>query len=300
MTLHPSIREVWKGNLEIEMKKLRILVDEYPCIAMDTEFPGVVARPIGQFKTSSDYHYQTMRCNVDLLKIIQLGLTFSTSDGRLPDGASTWQFNFQFNLNEDTYAAESIELLKKSGLDFERHEKYGIDPREFGEVLISSGFVLEKGVQWITFHSGYDFAYLLKIMTVSPLPPEEKDFFALLNLYFPILWDIKLLVKSKRMIFKGGLQELADEMQIARIGQQHQAGSDALLSALVFFELKQVVFEENLDEKLRNQIWGLSPQNGLKALGGLVIEKGKMEPYASSGTASTFPLGKMGLPATVH
>lgn len=300
MTLHSSIREVWKGNLEIEMKKLRILVDEYPCIAMDTEFPGVVARPIGQFKTSSDYHYQTMRCNVDLLKIIQLGLTFSTSDGRLPDGASTWQFNFQFNLNEDTYAAESIELLKKSGLDFERHEKYGIDPREFGEVLISSGFVLEKGVQWITFHSGYDFAYLLKIMTVSPLPPEEKDFFALLNLYFPILWDIKLLVKSKRMIFKGGLQELADEMQIARIGQQHQAGSDALLSALVFIELKQVVFEENLDEKLRNQIWGLSPQNGLKALGGLVIEKGKMEPYASSGTASTFPLGKMGLPATVH
>ena len=26
--------------------------------AMDTEFPGVVARPIGEFKSTSDYQYQ--------------------------------------------------------------------------------------------------------------------------------------------------------------------------------------------------------------------------------------------------
>lgn len=38
----------------------------------DTEFPGVVARPIGQFTGNADYHYQTLRCNCDLLKIIQL------------------------------------------------------------------------------------------------------------------------------------------------------------------------------------------------------------------------------------
>lgn len=64
----------------------------------DTEFPGVVARPIGTFKTSSDYHYQTMRCNVDLLKIIQLGLTLANDEGQLPQECSTWQFNFKFSL----------------------------------------------------------------------------------------------------------------------------------------------------------------------------------------------------------
>jgi len=32
----------------------------------------VVARPIGQFQGNADYHYQTLRCNCDLLKIIQL------------------------------------------------------------------------------------------------------------------------------------------------------------------------------------------------------------------------------------
>ena len=64
----------------------------------DTEFPGVVARPIGAFKTSSDYHYQTMRCNVDLLKIIQVGLTIADEDGNYPQDVSTWQFNFHFSI----------------------------------------------------------------------------------------------------------------------------------------------------------------------------------------------------------
>jgi CCR4-NOT transcription complex subunit 7/8 len=68
-----------------------------PRSPQDTEFPGIVARPIGSFKTGSDYHYQTMRCNVDMLKIIQLGVTLSDETGKSPEGY-TWQFNFQFNL----------------------------------------------------------------------------------------------------------------------------------------------------------------------------------------------------------
>ena len=54
-------------------------------------------RPIGNFKTGSDYHFQTMRTNVDVLKIIQLGITLSDEQGNSPE-VSTWQFNFAFNL----------------------------------------------------------------------------------------------------------------------------------------------------------------------------------------------------------
>lgn len=64
----------------------------------DTEFPGVVARPIGTFKTSSDYHYQTMRCNVDLLKLIQAGITLADEEGNFPQDVTTWQFNFKFSI----------------------------------------------------------------------------------------------------------------------------------------------------------------------------------------------------------
>jgi CCR4-NOT transcription complex subunit 7/8 len=75
--MHHEIRDVWAFNVEEEMAAIREIVDRYNYVAMDTEFPGVVARPIGNFTSTSDYHYQTLRCNVDLLRIIQLGLTFS-------------------------------------------------------------------------------------------------------------------------------------------------------------------------------------------------------------------------------
>lgn len=115
--------EVWAENLDAEMNVIRDLIEYYPYIGMvsrlasllyvyelllthyphswmnqDTEFPGVVARPIGTFKTPSDYHYQTLRCNVDLLRIIQLGLTLCDEKGRKPEGKCVWQFNFRFSL----------------------------------------------------------------------------------------------------------------------------------------------------------------------------------------------------------
>ncbi|CAH1764106.1 191_t:CDS:2, partial [Entrophospora sp. SA101] len=242
------IREVWAENLEEEMAYLRDLVEDYSYLAMDTEFPGVVARPVGSFRSSSDYHYQTLRCNVDLLKIIQLGITFADENGKLPQDICTWQFNFKFNLIGDMYAQDSIDLLTKSGIDFKKHEDYGIDVENFGELLISSGFVLFDDVKWISFHSGYDFGYLLKVLTCSPLPPEENDFFDLLKTYFPCIYDIKYLMKSHKNL-KGGLQDIADDLQVERIGPQHQAGSDSLLTAATFFKMRQTFFNDKIDDK---------------------------------------------------
>ena len=47
-----------------------------------------VARPVGTFKDQSDFHYHMLRCNVDMLKLIQLGLTFTDGDGHLADRKS--------------------------------------------------------------------------------------------------------------------------------------------------------------------------------------------------------------------
>ncbi|KAI8969651.1 ribonuclease H-like domain-containing protein [Pilobolus umbonatus] len=251
------IKEVWAENLEEEMAYLRDLVEDYPYLAMDTEFPGVVARPIGTFKTSSDYHYQTLRCNVDLLKIIQLGVTFADQYGNLPGNICTWQFNFKFNLSDDMYAQDSIELLTKSGIDFKKHEEYGIDVEHFGELLISSGFVLLDDVKWISFHSGYDFGYLLKVLTCSVMPADEVEFFELLRTYFPCIYDIKYLMKSCKNL-KGGLQDIADDLQVARIGPQHQAGSDSLLTCTTFFKMRQMFFEDKIDDqKYLGYLYGL-------------------------------------------
>lgn len=106
---------------------------------------------------------------------------------------------------------------------------------------MSSGIVLNEDIRWITFHSGYDFGYLLKVLTCQPLPTAEPEFFELLNLYFPNVFDIKYLMKFCDNLH-GGLNKLAELLEVQRIGPQHQAGSDSLLTSLTFIKLAKKFF----------------------------------------------------------
>ncbi|KAL8932258.1 MAG: hypothetical protein Q9211_006423 [Gyalolechia sp. 1 TL-2023] len=297
--LKGRIRDVWRGNLAQEMQLLRGLVDKYPYISMDTEFPGIVARPMGAFTTKADYHYQTLRCNVDLLKVIQLGITLFNDNGEPPPPQSqessglniptysnnllpcpcTWQFNFQFSTQDDMYNQDSIDFLATAGLDLDLHEKQGIDPLEFGAMLISSGLVLLDDVRWISFHSGYDFGYLVKLMLCKPLPEDEAEYRKLLSIFFPAIYDIKFMIKHAQRYGtvndtpltptasqilqslgqKSGLQDLADELGVKRVGIAHQAGSDSLLTGRTFWEVKKLIFNGTIDdEKYIGQVWGLN------------------------------------------
>eukprot|EP00743_Colponemidia_sp_Colp-15_P002445 GILK01002650.1.p1 GENE.GILK01002650.1~~GILK01002650.1.p1 ORF type:complete len:322 (+),score=14.98 GILK01002650.1:43-966(+) len=249
------IRDVWKSNLDEEMAIIRKLIQKYNYVAMDTEFPGVVARPVGTFKTQTDYHYQTVRCNVDLLKIIQLGLTFSDGEGNLAPGICTYQFNFKFNLSEDMYAQDSIDLLTRSGIDFQQHDDNGIDVQRFGELMTSSGLVLRPEIRWISFHSAYDFSYLLKLLTCSPLPETEDGFIDLLHIYFPSLYDIKYMLRNSQNMRASGLNKIAADLAVERIGPQHQAGSDSLVTSAAFFKLRAYFG----DDDCLGVLYGLGP-----------------------------------------
>lgn len=43
---------------------------------------------------------------------------------------------------------------------------------DFGELLTTSGLIVDDRVTWLTFSSGYDFGYLLKAITLGELPKE--------------------------------------------------------------------------------------------------------------------------------
>lgn len=90
------------------------------------------------------------------------------------------------------YAQDSIDMLKQSGIDFEKFEKYGIDVHHFGELMMVSGLVLNDDVKWLSFHSTYDFGYLVKTLTCKDLPDTETAFLEILQMYFPGIYDIKV------------------------------------------------------------------------------------------------------------
>lgn len=122
---------------------------------------------------------------------------------------------------------------------------------------MTSGLVLLPHVTWISFHSSYDFGYFLKILTCNSLPPDEDDFFALLRMFFPRLYDIKFMMRACKSL-KGGLQDIADDLALDRIGTQHQAGSDSLLTSQAFFKIVHMFFNDRLDEsKYQGLLFGL-------------------------------------------
>lgn len=66
----------------------------------------------------------------------------------------------------------------------------------------------------LVFASGYDFGYLLKVLTGMLLPTTEEDFFGMIKLFFPNIYDVKYLMKSCKSLH-GGLQEVSDQLEVS-------------------------------------------------------------------------------------
>lgn len=249
---------------------------------------------MGNFPSKADYHYQTLRCNVDLLKLIQLGITLWSEDGELPPAhldtpfdrhqysnklamcPCTWTFNFKFSLHDDMSSEASIDMLKKAGVDFEKCAVMGIDPKAFGARLIDSGLVLQDNVTWLSFHSGYDFGYLVKLMYPALMPKDDEEYLEFVKIWFRKIYDIKYLLRYTQQRARNGtthqqavdivtalgqrsgLQDLADELGCPREGQQHTAGSDAWLTGAVYWAMRSKIFNNEVPDELVNKIWGLS------------------------------------------
>ena len=249
-----GIIEVFKDNLNSEMKNLISHLNEYNYIGMDTEFPGIV---YSLTSITDDFYYKSLKLNVDSLKLIQLGITLSNSKGETPKPYHTWQFNFEFDFSKDKFSQSSIKLLISSGINFENLKKNGINHKKFFEILKNSGLVLNPKIYWVSFHGSYDFAYLLNNLMGNSLPKNENEFMNILGAFFPNYYDIKILVKEKYNL-QGSLNKLADYLNVVREGKMHQAGSDSLVTIKVFWKLikSRLVSCEEMSE-YKNILFGI-------------------------------------------
>ena len=179
--------------------------------------PGLIARPFGEFLTREDMHYQTMRCNVELTKVLQIALTVSDDQSLDQLELPLWCFNFHF---DDTDAAP--EGLLKDYHDYlvQLHSD-GIDPAVFAEWLYSSGLLLNDRLQWVCFNGLSDFGYLARIATNAVLPASEDAFLDLMRLYFPHHQDARVVVhlnpaKAELLDYAKKLQAMRDNPLDAR------------------------------------------------------------------------------------
>ena len=274
------IKDVYMDNFKQEILNISNLIQEFPYIGMDTEFPGIVYSKENQnLRGFSNYHLT--RLNVDILKVIQIGITLCDKDGLFPEETSTWQFNLKFDINSDTHQQSSIQLLISSGIDFESHYKKGIPHLVFGEYFIVSGLVLNPEVYWITFHGIYDFAYLLKVLTNLKLPEIEKDFYDSLELYFCNYFDLRHLIQFSDYS-RGSLQKLAIECNIQRVGTQHQAGSDSVVTVMAFFKLIHEVFSSTSVNNYKNVLFHYIEKDDVE------FDNNKLPSFYNSGYNSHF------------
>jgi CCR4-NOT transcription complex subunit 7/8 len=257
----PTIRDVWEENFEEEFSIIMNLAEKYKVIGMDTEFPGIVYRlnenDLGSIANVSEIEYKTIKMNVDKLKVIQVGLSVADEDGYLPDHVNTWQFNFKFDLDKDDYANDAIELLTNSGIKFEEHSTKGISPKHFAEYLIASGLLFNDDVKWISFHGGFDFAYLIRMLNGENLPDDESNFYNLLSIYFPAFYDVKYMAREVDTLKGGGLNKIAYDLNVRRVGPQHQAGSDSLLTLSTYFKLKGSYLKNSPEHRHANVLYGI-------------------------------------------
>ncbi|XP_062184239.1 probable CCR4-associated factor 1 homolog 11 [Phragmites australis] len=237
-----QIRQVWADNVEQEFKFIRTVIEHFPYVSMDTEFPGVIHRPNKHpAALTAAERYALIKSNVDALHLIQVGLTFAASPTSPP------AFAFEINLREfdprvHRHSPDSIRLLSSNGIDLAAHRARGVDSRTLSALLMSSGLVCNSDVVWVTFHSAYDFGYLIKLLMGRQLPKSMADFLKYVRVYFGQVYDVKHMMRYCGDLF-GGLERVAATLKVERTaGRCHQAGSDSVLTWDTFRQIKQLYF----------------------------------------------------------
>ncbi|GJN25978.1 hypothetical protein PR202_gb13868 [Eleusine coracana subsp. coracana] len=241
-----EIRQVWAENVDQEFKLIRAAMEHFPYVSMDTEFPGVIHLPSKHHGAlTADERYALVKANVDALHLIQVGLTFAASPSSPP--ALAFEINLSdFDPRVHRHAPESVALLAANGVDLAAHRARGVPASALSALMMSSGLVCSNHnhvITWVTFHSAYDFAYLLKLLMGRKLPSSMADFLRYVRVFFgDNVYDVKHMMRFCGDLY-GGLDRVAATLGVQRAaGRSHQAGSDSVLTWDTFRKMKQLYF----------------------------------------------------------
>lgn len=245
-------RRVWRSNVDEEMVRMKECLKGFPLIAFDTEYPGIIEKTC--VDSSYEDCYRALKKNIESTKLIQCGFTLFNAKGEI---GGTWEINFSnFGDPSDQRDDISIEFLRRHGLDLQKIRDEGVDMFGYGFFpKLMATFRTQKHVEFITFQGAYDFGYFLSILNSRKLPETSTEFSSEVVKVFGLVYDTKVMAGYCQGLGDHlGLSKLAQLLQITRVGRAHHAGSDSLMTALVFIKLRQVSEDSRL---ARGLIYGI-------------------------------------------
>ena len=245
-----TVQSVWQENC-MEQFKLVLEALHQPhrnlYIAVDMEFTADAATNMSHRPVTSTSCYQHVRRYVNGGDIVQMGLTFAfvgdVEGEQAPSPPIALEINFDFNVNSPKYHGESIHFLSSQGHDLTQHSKRGVTPEFVYEGLLRHLPFGDGSVTWVAYHGDYDLAFLLRLLQGGDhggnclLPPKLATFLQKVREKFPVFYDVRVLGKLVKDGFNGSLTALAEYLGIPRNGDEHHAGSDALLTLSCFFKI---------------------------------------------------------------
>jgi CCR4-NOT transcription complex subunit 7/8 len=189
-----AVTSVTAENFEAELDDMAALLQMYPTVVIDTEYPGTVHRPSAgrrERDVTPGECYALVKANVDELPLVQLGITLCDANGNVPiavvaaDGSAcqrAWEFTFSdFDPLRDSHAPASVAFLASQGVDFPAARLRGVSSATFASRIaaILAPARLRGDLTWVAFGGAYDFAYMVKMLSGGlPLPGTWQEFMA--------------------------------------------------------------------------------------------------------------------------
>ncbi|XP_034570048.1 probable CCR4-associated factor 1 homolog 11 [Setaria viridis] len=223
-----AVTSVTAENFEAELDAIAALLQRYPIVVIDTEYPGTVHRPTAgrrECDVTPGERYALVKANVDELPAVQLGITLCDADGNVPvvaagaDGRAcqrAWEFTFSdFDPVRGRHAPESVAFLTSQGVDFPAARLRGVSSSAFAARLaaVLAPARLRGGLTWAAFGGAYDFAYMIKMLSGGqPLPGTWQEFMARArDLLGGGMFDAKYMAEhsGRADLIGGGLRRVA-------------------------------------------------------------------------------------------
>lgn len=269
-----TISEVWNDGVESAFAKIRQILREKVdaaeyMVAFDTEFaiPDVTGRPpnhAGGEPRTADGHYSQLRAYANGGSLVQVGLGLADEHYNLI-GGKMFQFNIRFDAAWRHPDHSGVAVMRRAGVKLEEHATRGIPAEQFVELLAASGLLGNDELAWITFMGYVDFGYLIMLLRrlrggeEGSLQASREEFLDEFRAAFPRSWDCKVFSKYGGCVGEppvpGGLAGVAKELAVKRVGEAHQAASDALVALRC--HRKMMRMRPDFGAKICNLLYGV-------------------------------------------